>query len=828
MATVFLARDLKHDRPVALKVLHPELASTLGPERFTREIEIAAGLSHPHILPLFDSGVAGGLLYYVMPYVQGESLRQRLDRLHHLPLDEALELAMHVADALAYAHHHHVVHRDIKPENILVQDRHALVTDFGVARALVEAGGGRLTGTGVAVGTPLYMSPEQAAGAPADYRSDLFSLGLVLYESVTGTHPFPAGLIAILADEAPAPSRIAPHVPPQLDPVLEKALEKDAEYRYQHAEELLTDLKRVRRELGRGGGASPAGPRPPRRGRLEFQVLRLTSVPGIADGPTFSPDGQSVAYASDESGFLNVYLKQIAGGKAIRLTPGAADDALPAWSPDGSRIAFVSARDHGGRLSLMLGVWIMEFFLIGKNGDLFVTPAFGGPVRKLADNAYYPCWTPDGHAIVYQSSRGGQWDLWRVPADGGEPERLTDTPLVEYQPDISPDGDWLAYGVGDLRTQQYHIHARRLGDQRVVVITDDASVALSPAWSADGRVLYFCSNRGGAPTAFNVWRVPFALEEGRVLGPPERVTAGTSSYVNLAVSRDGAKIAYADLRIGPDICSVDPAAGTVTRWTTEQTFDDAPHLSPDSKVLAFTSDRSGAFDIWTLEREGGVLTQLTSGKGQAYFPRWSPDGRRLAYTVATKFEEGSEVWVMDADGSHPQRVVPGVDFKAEPVWSPDGRHLAYVANGQVWIAPPAGGEPRALTSHPPRQASPDWSPDGRRIAFQSPHAEHREIWIAETASGNSRRLTAGPDEDSHPSWAWEGDRLYFGRNHKNLMGLDLEHGTPRQLTAYEKSNLVLDFPKAARDGSVFFSLSEGHGDIYVLRLVEGEQPRPAR
>lgn len=183
---------------------------------------------------------------------------------------------------------------------------------------------------------------------------------------------------------------------------------------------------------------------------------------------------------------------------------------------------------------------------------------------------------------------------------------------------------------------------------------------------------------------------------------------------------------------------------------------------------------------------------------------------------------------MDADGSHPQRVVPGVDFKAEPVWSPDGRHLAYVANGQVWIAPPAGGEPRALTSHPPRQASPDWSPDGRRIAFQSPHAEHREIWIAETASGNSRRLTAGPDEDSHPSWAWEGDRLYFGRNHKNLMGLDLEHGTPRQLTAYEKSNLVLDFPKAARDGSVFFSLSEGHGDIYVLRLVEGEQPRPAR
>lgn len=178
---------------------------------------------------------------------------------------------------------------------------------------------------------------------------------------------------------------------------------------------------------------------------------------------------------------------------------------------------------------------------------------------------------------------------------------------------------------------------------------------------------------------------------------------------------------------------------------------------------------------------------------------------------------------MDSDGTHPRRAIPGVDWKAEPVWSPDGRRLAYVADGQVWTAAVAGGEPRSITSHPPRQASPDWSPDGRQIAFQSPQAEHREIWLAETATGASRRLTGGPDEDSHPSWAWDGRYLYFGRNHKNLVELDLERDALRSLTAYEKSNLVLDFPKAARDGSVFFSLSQGHGDIYVLRLGELER-----
>ncbi|MEE8362404.1 MAG: serine/threonine-protein kinase, partial [Gemmatimonadales bacterium] len=191
MATVYLAEDVKHHREVAVKVLHPELGEILGKERFLREIEIAAGLSHPHILPLYDSGEADGFLFFVMPLADDESLRERLDREKQLPIDDALRIAREVADALSYAHSHGVVHRDIKPENILLSSGHAVVADFGIARAVSAAGGDRLTETGIALGTPSYMSPEQAAGEQdLDGRSDLYALGCVLYEMLGGQAPF--------------------------------------------------------------------------------------------------------------------------------------------------------------------------------------------------------------------------------------------------------------------------------------------------------------------------------------------------------------------------------------------------------------------------------------------------------------------------------------------------------------------------------------------------------------------------------------------------------------------------------------------------------------
>jgi len=247
MATVYLAHDLKHDRRVAVKVLHPELAATLGPERFLREIKVAARLSHPHIVSLHDSGEAGGFLYYVMPFIEGESLRERLNREHQIPLDEALEITRHVASALAYAHSTGVVHRDIKPENVMLHQGEAVVTDFGIAKAVTSAAGENLTQTGSAVGTPAYMSPEQAAGDPVDSRSDVYSLACVLYEMLTGRHPFEAStaqamLVKHLTETAPYLRSVRSDLPPAVEQAVAKALAKKASDRFATAVEFAQAL----------------------------------------------------------------------------------------------------------------------------------------------------------------------------------------------------------------------------------------------------------------------------------------------------------------------------------------------------------------------------------------------------------------------------------------------------------------------------------------------------------------------------------------------------------------------------------------------------------
>jgi len=245
MATVYLAQDLKHRRRVAIKVLKPELAAALGPERFLQEIEIAAGLTHPHILPLYDSGEATGLLYYVMPYVEGETLRNRLDRAGQLPVAEAVQITREVADALSYAHRHDVVHRDIKPENILLEAGHAVVSDFGIARAITAAGEEKLTGTGIAVGTPAYMSPEQAAAsARVDERSDIYSLGCVLYEMLADEPPFtgPSAESIVRQHLAAAPPRVSAMraaVPPAIEEAIVRALAKTPADRFASAAEFV-------------------------------------------------------------------------------------------------------------------------------------------------------------------------------------------------------------------------------------------------------------------------------------------------------------------------------------------------------------------------------------------------------------------------------------------------------------------------------------------------------------------------------------------------------------------------------------------------------------
>jgi len=297
MAIVYLAQDLKHRRSVAIKVLHPELAAAVGTDRFLREIEIAASLTHPHIVPLHDSGEADSFAYYVMPYVEGESLRERLTRETQLPLDEAVQIGREVADALAHAHSHDVVHRDIKPENILLEAGHAVVSDFGIARAITAAGGEKLTATGLAVGTPAYMSPEQLAGGEhVDGRTDVYSLGCVLYEMLAGEPPFTGPTAQAiqarkLTDPVPRLRTIRETVPDALDQVIRRALAKNPADRFATAHQLAEALERGRTQDAAAGAESPVareGPTPRRRSARTAAVVATAVVLAAASWWAFN------------------------------------------------------------------------------------------------------------------------------------------------------------------------------------------------------------------------------------------------------------------------------------------------------------------------------------------------------------------------------------------------------------------------------------------------------------------------------------------------------------------------------------------------------------
>ncbi|MGH7630966.1 MAG: protein kinase domain-containing protein, partial [Gemmatimonadales bacterium] len=282
-ATVWLARDLRHDRPVALKVLHDELGSAVGLERFQREIHVAATLQHPHILPLFDSGAAAGRLWYTMPFVAGGSLRDRLERAGPLPVAEAVALGTQVAEALAYAHQQGVIHRDLKPENIMLAPTgQALLADFGIARALEEAGGdqGRLTETGIAVGTPLYMSPEQASGeGPIDGRTDVYALAGVLFEALAGAPPFPGEsvreiIVRRLTEPPPSARKLRREVPVGLDRVLQRGLARRTDERFATAAEFGAALRSG--QAGRRAGAQTR-----RRWRIAAGVVGAAALAAV-------------------------------------------------------------------------------------------------------------------------------------------------------------------------------------------------------------------------------------------------------------------------------------------------------------------------------------------------------------------------------------------------------------------------------------------------------------------------------------------------------------------------------------------------------------------
>jgi serine/threonine-protein kinase len=875
MATVYVAHDVKHDRQVALKVLHSELAASLGPERFEREIRFAARLQHPHILPVHDSGVAvtptGSWLYYVMPYVRGESLRQRLAREGELPVTETLRLLEEVVEALACAHEQGIVHRDIKPDNIMLSGRHALIADLGVAKAVSDAsrGAGRdeeaLTSTGFALGTPRYMAPEQAAADPhLDHRVDIDAVGVMAYEMLTGVHPFPGAtpqaVFTAQVTQPPTPlETLRPGIPPQLSQVIAKCLAPRAADRWQSAAELLAQLERLEHSgettvatgpvtggavakeqrarasrplawaagIGLVTAAALAGflvARRPAEAAIRFGARSpLTVDPGLEIDPAISPDGQLVAYAAGPLTDSRIYVRQTDGGRPIALAADVAGaQRLPYWAPDGRRILFRSAR------------------------GIEIVPALGGTpkviVPRVAGEVLLPGpWSPDGRQVAFARSDS----LYLMPVADGAPTLLAQGGDM-HSFAWSPDGRWIAavrgnrqsvdpdvrWFLGNLGQSSVWLLPARPGGGLPIQVTDDRSFHASPAWLPRGRGLLVLSNADGGLDVYHV-----AHTASGAATAPERLTTGLNAHA-ITLDAGGRRLAYSVFEERSNIWSVPipdrppiGLAGAVPVTTGNQiieTFD----LSPDGRWLAFDSDRSGESQIYREQLPGGEPEQLTTDSSAKFWPRWSPDGREILHHAFVG--GGRRLFLMNADGGGRVSLPAGADDERTAEWMASGRGLYYL---HEYDTPDA--EVRALS----RDSSGRWgrpatllkidalpvkqSPDGHWIAF----ASDTGLMLLAAAGASSHVLVPGSYRSgglrpAYVSWAADSRTLYYlaldSVDRASVWGVDPRTADRKLLVRFDDPGREWHrYGFGAFGGRFYFTLGDRQSDLWTTTLDLG-------
>jgi serine/threonine-protein kinase len=795
MATVYLAEDLKHHRKVAVKVLKPELAAAIGPERFLREIEIAAQLTHPHILPLHDSGEAEGFLYYVMPYVEGESLRERLSRERHLPVEDAVSITTAVASALDYAHRHEVIHRDIKPENILVHEGQALVADFGIALAVSVAGGERLTETGLSLGTPCYMSPEQATGEQQlDQRADMYSLGAVLYEMLAGEAPHSgptaqATIARVLADE---PERLSTHrrtVPPHVEAAVHKALEKLPADRFHTAAEFAAALA----QPGYMPTSDLARPGTPRDDRVASAfgigrpILTVAAVVVVALAAAFAAFnwGSSRSATPQTVRRWDIVLPDSAPLAFVGSAELGVGRSALAISPDGSHLAYAAARGESSmlyvrpldrRVALPIpgtegayhpffspdGQWVG--FLVGR--ELRKVSVSGGPPITLSQliEPWTAVWLPDGRIVVaeYLGTR-----LGLVPADGGLPTPLTWRPgrrVVQAQ--VLPDGQWLLYASAG-RT----LHLRSVETGAGFVFTSDGLVAGEPSRAVEplrgseprylesGHIVFAMSGGDGVLMA-----MPFDAERREVLGPAmpvldgvrQETDAGSTQY---AVSADG-DLVYAPGRNAAKSLLVQ-VGGNGRRDTLPFPRADygAFDLSPSGReLLVRLWPPASSPELWVLDLERGTRSRIPiRERPGAYSVTWWPDGRRV---VLTPMEQslGQSPATLRLSAANPE--VRDTIFTGGTVQalSPDGRVLGVVIRDSLWIVPTSDGAERRFIEE--GAGFPAFSPDGRWLAYTSRQTGRSEVFVTRVTDPRERHRLS-PDGGEEPVWSASGDEVVY-------------------------------------------------------------------
>ena len=857
MGAVYKAKDTKLGRFVALKFLPDELSrDRQALERFQREARAASALNHPNICTIHAIEEHEGQPFIDMEYLEGQTLKQRLAG-KLLKTGEVLDLGIQIADALDAAHQKGIIHRDIKPANIFVIPRggmaQAKVLDFGLAklapkpRRVAEAVGAsalpsfsiepeHLTSPGVAMGTIAYLSPEQARGEETDARTDLFSFGVVLYEMATGQPPFSGTTSALIFDailhQAPtSPVRLNPECPVELERIINKALEKDRDLRYQHASEIRTDLKRLKRDTDSGRTGATAArlggveevreSRPPRRWRtwaaisggavialaavLAYLLTRPLPAPRVVRTVqltnTNSPkggvvtDGTRLYFVDNQLGLVQV---SAAGGETVPIPTSFLGLGAPGWrdlfdiSPDGSEL-LLPTFFHG----------------LTPEGPLWTLSVLGGSPRRLGNlEGHSAAWSPDGNRLAY--SKGNE--IFLAKSDGSEPRRLLTTTGPSGDLRWSPDGTILRFTVNDPQTNNRSIWQASSGGGNLHPLLpgwNNPPNECCGHWTPDGRYFVFEAVRAGTTS---VW----ALRENAGLLRPNRhepvqLTTGPMNIGDPVPSRDGKRLFVQGWQPRAELVRYDAKSGQFAPYLSGISAEGLD-FSRDGEWFAYSNYADGA--VWRSKVDGTQKLQLTFPPMQASMPRWSPDGKQIAFFGHPPGEPW-QIYVVSAAGGSPEQIYPHGTSLGDPNWSPDGKSLVFggiSTSNQGSAVYVLDMKTRNVSKLPGSDGlfSPRWSPNGRYVVAIT--LDSLQFMLFDFTTQQWTELAKTKMVVSYPNWSRDGHYLYFDGSHENEEGYFRIRFSDRKL---ERIFSLKGFQQAAGAFGTWCGLAPDESPLYL-------------
>ncbi|MEM7354466.1 MAG: protein kinase, partial [Acidobacteriota bacterium] len=883
MGEVYEAEDRALGERVALKFLNRR---SIGDERvmrrFRREIQLARKVTHRNVCRLYDlyqytpeTGLLGGseTIFVTMELLRGETLEEFLARQGPLSEEAALPLVHQMAEALTAAHNAGVIHRDFKTSNVMLVPRdddddnlRVVVTDFGLARPKTrtpEDTRTPLTGEMRIVGTADYMSPEQLYGEEVSTASDVYALGVVIFEMVAGRKPYtasnPMSLLAKRVSEPPAePRDFVPELEEHWNSVILDCLKNDPTERIATPREVLLALggedfafspqssgsmtpptgwlleaqrreARSRKRLGVALVVLLAAlvlglaywPRAADRAPMatSFNPVQLTTSAGLELDPTFSPDGSALAYSSDQNGTFEIYVRELApGGRERQLTEDGAQNFEPAWSPDGKTLAYHSK--SGG------GIWLV--------------PSEGGEATRLTPSGSRPAWSPDGKTVVYQGESSPLLSDTTSPALSLSTLWLTDTKGDRRQltrvgqpagghaaPAFSPDGQRIVFSASPQR-EAAEIWSVDLQGENLILITREPTIAYDPTYSADGKTIFFSAQ---SREVNSLWQITVSPRTGKPSGPPSQVAnLGLASIRQSTVSADGSQVAYAAIKTISNLWSLPldgesgMAAGPPQALTAGSGRNNRPVFSPDGSRLAFDRWQHGSnISLWLMDREGQNRQQLTLDEWTTTQPSWLPSGQGLAYQ--SRQDGGRGFWSIHlSDGAKTQLA----ELKEDVDWarlSPDGTQLAYHSKARglgfnLWIMSLVDGKTRQLTFAEDFMGFPCWSRDGKWLAFQHKQAEDSHVLVMPAAGGEPIQLTAEAGQNWPFSFSPDSDKVAFAALREgewNLWWVSRSTGEQQRLTESPKLNAYVRYPAWSPTGDqLVYELAETTGDIWLV------------